>query len=101
MTPSFPPRRSCDLPIGDRTTLLDELAADDGIRALVLAGAGAEFSAGAELGWMRASGEQGDHENFQDALRLAELMHRLDVMPMPTIARVNGHATGGGAGLPP
>ena len=33
--------------------------------------AGAAFSAGAELNWMRASGEQGDHENFQDALRLA------------------------------
>lgn len=85
--------------IADLTALLDELAAEDGIRALVLTGAGAAFSAGAELGWMRAAGEQGDHENFQDALRLAELMKRLDHMPMPTIARVNGHAMGGGVGL--
>lgn len=85
--------------IADLTALLDELAAEDGIRALVLTGAGAAFSAGAELNWMKASGEQGDHENFQDALRLAGLMKRLDDMPMPTIARVNGHAMGGGVGL--
>src|SRR3546814_15324367 len=45
-----------DVLIGDLTTMLDELAADDGIRALVLTGAGAAFSAGAEPGWMGASG---------------------------------------------
>lgn len=85
--------------ISDLTICLDELAADKAIRALVLTGAGAAFSAGAELNWMRSSGEQGDHENFQDALRLAGVMHRLDTMPMPTIARVNGAAMGGGVGL--
>jgi len=66
---------------------------------VVLTGAGGIFSAGAELGWMKSSGEQGDHDNFQDALRLAGLMRRLDHMPMPTIARINGHAMGGGVGL--
>lgn len=85
--------------ISDLTLCLDALAADKEIRALVLTGAGAAFSAGAELNWMRASGEQGDHENFQDALRLAGVMRRLDTMPMPTIARVNGAAMGGGVGL--
>lgn len=85
--------------INDLTATLDGLATDEGIRALVLTGAGATFSAGAELTWMRSSAEQGDHENFQDALRLAELMKRLDDMPMPTIARVNGAAMGGGVGL--
>jgi len=85
--------------ISDLTATLEELAGDEAIRALVLTGAGAAFSAGAELNWMRASAEQGDHENFQDALRLAELMKRLDDMPMPTIARVNGAAMGGGVGL--
>jgi len=85
--------------INDLTAVLQELAADGGTRALVLTGAGEAFSAGAELGWMKSSAEQGDHENFQDALRLAELMRRLDDMPMPTIARVNGAAMGGGVGL--
>lgn len=85
--------------INDLTAQLDVLAADAGTRALVLTGAGEAFSSGAELAWMRSSGDQGDHDNFQDALRLAELMHRLDDMPMPTIARVNGAAMGGGVGL--
>ncbi len=85
--------------IADLGACLDALASDDSTRALVLTGAGSIFSAGAELGWMKSSGEQGDHDNFQDALRLAGLMRRLDHMPMPTIARVNGHAMGGGVGL--
>ena len=85
--------------IADLGACLDALASDDSTRALVLTGAGSIFSAGAELGWMKSSGEQGDHDNFQDALRLAGLMRRLDHMPMPTIARVNGHAIGGGVGL--
>jgi methylglutaconyl-CoA hydratase len=85
--------------IADLTAALEDLAADGGVRVLVVTGAGAAFSAGADLASMRASGEQGDHDNFQDALRLAGLMRRLDEMPMPTIARVNGHAMGGGVGL--
>ncbi|MEQ9330412.1 enoyl-CoA hydratase/isomerase family protein [Thalassobaculum sp.] len=85
--------------INDLTATLDQLAADRETRVLVLTGAGEAFSAGAELGWMRSAAEQGDRENFQDALRLAELMRRLDDMPMPTIARVNGAAMGGGVGL--
>lgn len=85
--------------INDLTATLNRLAEDAGIRALVLTGAGEAFSAGAEMGWMRDSGRQDSHENFQDALRLAELMQRLDAMPMPTIARVNGAAMGGGVGL--
>lgn len=85
--------------INDLTAQLETLAADGTTRALVLTGAGEAFSAGAELNWMKASGEQGDHDNFQDALRLAGLMRRLDEMPMPTIARVNGAAMGGGVGL--
>lgn len=85
--------------INDLTAKLEELAADESTRVLVLTGAGEAFSAGAELSWMRASGDQGDHENFQDALRLAELMRRLDDMPMPTVARINGAAMGGGVGL--
>ncbi len=85
--------------ISDLTARLDELAADRSTRVLVLTGAGEAFSAGAELNWMKTAGEQGDHQNFQEALRLAELMRRLDDMPMPTIARVNGAAMGGGVGL--
>ena len=85
--------------ISDLTTVLERLASDTAVRVLVLTGEGKAFSAGAEMGWMRAAGEQRDHENFQDAMRIAGLMKMLDAMPMPTIARVNGAAMGGGVGL--
>ncbi len=88
-----------DVLIHDLTETLDRLAGDASVRALVITGAGAAFSAGAEIGWMKKAGGQGDHENFQDAMKLAGLMKRLDSMPMPTIARVNGAALGGGVGL--
>lgn len=88
-----------DVLIADLTETLERLAREDGVTALVMTGAGPAFSAGAEIGWMKRAGQQGDHENFQDAMRLAALMKRLDSMPMPTIARVNGPALGGGVGL--
>jgi len=88
-----------DVLIQDLTETLERIAGEEKARALVLTGAGAAFSAGAEIGWMKRAGGQRDHENFQDAMKLAGLMKRLDTMPMPTIARVNGAALGGGVGL--
>lgn len=88
-----------DVLIQDLTETLERLSSEAKVRVLVLTGAGAAFSAGAEIGWMKKAGGQGDHDNFQDAMKLAGLMKRLDRMPMPTIARVNGAALGGGVGL--
>ncbi|MDF1794607.1 MAG: enoyl-CoA hydratase-related protein [Thalassobaculaceae bacterium] len=85
--------------IQDLTETLERLASDAEAKVLVLTGSGSAFSAGAEIGWMKKAGGQGDHDNFQDAMKLAGLMKRLDGMPMPTIARVNGAALGGGVGL--
>lgn len=78
---------------------LDQLAGREEVRAVVLAGAGKSFSAGADLGWMRRMAGYTEAENRADAERLAGLMHRLDTMPMPTVARVHGAAIGGGVGL--
>lgn len=85
--------------IQDLAETLERIAGEEKARVLVLTGAGKAFSAGAEIGWMKRAGAQGDHDNFQDAMKLAGLMKRLDRMPMPTIARVNGAALGGGVGL--
>jgi len=68
-------------------------------RALVLTGAGKSFSAGADLGWMRAMAEASEAENRDDAKRLAAMFRALDQLPCPTIAKVNGAAFGGGVGL--
>ena len=78
---------------------LESLAADDGVRALVLTGQGSTFSAGADLNWMRGMAKASEAENLADSLELARLMRTLNFFPKPTIARVNGSAYGGGVGL--
>lgn len=75
------------------------LAGEDAIRVVVLEGAGASFSAGADLNWMRGMAAASEAENRQDALALARLLRTLDELPKPTIARVHGAAFGGGVGL--
>ncbi|WP_159017570.1 enoyl-CoA hydratase-related protein [Cognatiluteimonas profundi] len=81
------------------TTRLQSVAADDGIRVVVLEGTGASFSAGADLYWMRGMASASERANREDALALARLMRTLDTLPKPTIARVHGAAFGGGVGL--
>lgn len=88
-----------DVLIAELTLALQSLDADPAVRAVVLTGAGATFSAGADLGWMRRMAAAGEVENRDDALRLATLMRTLNFLSKPTIARVNGSAYGGGVGL--
>ena len=68
-------------------------------RAVVLSGEGASFSAGADANWMRSSVELSYEENVADAERMRTMLAALDECPAPTIARVHGHALGGGSGL--
>jgi methylglutaconyl-CoA hydratase len=83
--------------------LIEELTAafEDvgGARAVVLAGEGPSFSAGADVDWMRASVELSYEENVADARRLRKMLETIDQCPAPVIARVQGHALGGGCGL--
>lgn len=81
------------------TDALRRVGADAAVRAVVLEGEGASFSAGADLHWMRGMAGASEAENRQDALALARLMRTLDALPKPTIARVQGAAFGGGVGL--
>ena len=84
--------------IGELSATFDQIA-QDGTRVLVLTGAGHSFSAGADLNWMRSMADGSEAENQADARRLAAMLRKLDQLPCPTIARVNGHAFGGGVGL--
>jgi len=68
-------------------------------RAVLLAGEGASFCAGADVEWMRSSIELSYAENVEDALRLRRLLEAIDGCPAPVLARVQGHALGGGCGL--
>lgn len=85
--------------IAELTVALELVGADPGARVLVLEGAGASFSAGADLHWMRGMAAATEDENRTDALALARLMRTLDGLPKPSIARVHGAAFGGGVGL--
>ncbi len=68
-------------------------------RAVVLAGEGPSFCAGADVDWMRASAGLSYEENVADANALRRMLESIDGCPAPVIARVQGHALGGGAGL--
>src|SRR4029079_18218253 len=68
-------------------------------RAVVLSGEGASFSAGADVEWMRSSVELSQDDNVADALRLRAMLDAIDGCPAPVVARVQGHALGGGVGL--
>jgi len=69
------------------------------VRAVVLAGEGKSFSAGADVEWMRAAAELSYEGNVADARRLRMMLETIDSCPAPVIARVQGHALGGGCGL--
>jgi methylglutaconyl-CoA hydratase len=79
---------------------LTEAFADVGdARAVVLAGQGESFCAGADVDWQRASIDLSYEENVEDALRLYRMCETIDRCPAPVVARVHGYALGGGSGL--
>jgi len=69
------------------------------LRAVVLAGEGETFCAGADIDWMRAAMALDVEGNEQDAMAMAEMFETIDTCPVPVIARVQGAALGGGMGL--
>src|SRR5688500_7508862 len=69
------------------------------LRAVVLAGEGEMFCAGADIAWMRAAMALDVEGNEQDAMAMAEMFETIDTCPVPVIARVQGAALGGGMGL--
>jgi methylglutaconyl-CoA hydratase len=79
---------------------LTEAFADVGdARAVVLAGEGESFCAGADVEWQRASIDLSLDENVEDAMRLYRMCETIDRCPAPVVARVQGYALGGGSGL--
>lgn len=82
--------------------LINQLQAvneDSEIRVLVLRSNGKNFSAGADLAWMKRMAQNSYQENLEDAGRLAKLMEELNNLSKPTIGLVQGAAYGGAVGL--
>jgi methylglutaconyl-CoA hydratase len=68
-------------------------------RAVVLAGEGESFCAGADVEWQRSSIDLSYDDNVEDALRLHRMCEAIDGCPAPVVAHVHGYALGGGSGL--
>ncbi|MGK0499663.1 MAG: methylglutaconyl-CoA hydratase [Oceanicoccus sp.] len=69
------------------------------VRVVILAAKGRNFSAGADLNWMKRMADYSYQQNLADAEKLAAMLHTLNSLSKPTIARVQGAAFGGGVGL--
>ena len=85
--------------IDELTRCFEELAEDQETRVVVLAGEGRSFCAGADIGYMRETAGLSYEENLEDARRLAIMYWTIDECPKPVVAKVQGVAMGGGAGL--
>ncbi|WP_293265081.1 enoyl-CoA hydratase/isomerase family protein [Neptunomonas sp.] len=80
-------------------TQLENVASNDDVRVLILRSNGKNFSAGADLAWMKRMAKNSHQENLEDAARLAKLMELLNDLNKPTIGLVQGAAYGGAVGL--
>ena len=77
----------------------EALGQDRSVRAIVLAGAGSTFCAGADLRWLAADRTVSAPGAQQDAERLCRMFRTIDESPCPVIGLVQGAAYGGGIGL--
>lgn len=80
---------------------LDDVAADGGVRVLVVTGAGRAFCSGGDVEHMTRLCDRGaPFEELAPLLEAGEgVMRRLAAFPFPVIAAVNGVAAGAGANL--
>ena len=107
LTINRPNRRNAlnDAATGEMGQAIDEVAADDDVRVLVITGAGQSFCAGADLAALKGGSEPGvlASENTDDIRRGFQLGQRmilgLQRMEKPVIAMINGTAVGAGFDL--
>ena len=79
--------------------LADAFADVGDARAVVLAGDGPSFCAGADVEWHRSSIELSYDENVEDGMRLYRMLEAVDTCPAPVVCVAHGYALGGGSGL--
>ena len=78
---------------------MDALAARPGVRVVVLRGTGRHFQAGADLKWIESLAGQRVEANVEASRATAMAVHRLNNLPLPTVALVQGACFGGGTGI--
>jgi enoyl-CoA hydratase/carnithine racemase len=98
ITLSYPERRNAIGPIMSSELLwaLDEARSADDVRTIVLTGEGSAFCSGGDFAEMAAGVKEWKLARRGD---YADLLLALVRSDKPVVARVNGHALGGGLGL--
>ncbi|MBP7334969.1 enoyl-CoA hydratase/isomerase family protein [Niveispirillum sp.] len=92
---NLPAKRNALVPalVAALTSILDRIAADRTIRAVVLTGAGGAFCAGGDLGGMEASDPLGGTAMMRSC---QGIVRRIATLPQPVVAAVEGAAFGAG-----
>jgi methylglutaconyl-CoA hydratase len=88
-----------DSVIAELTAAFRGFAEDKELRAVILAGQGKAFCAGADLNWMRAMADYSWEQNRADAEGLAEMLWAIYSCPVPVVGRIHGDCYAGGVGL--
>ena len=78
---------------------MDELGKKPSLRVVVLKGHGRHFQAGADLKWINAVRPKSSEENEAVSRATFEAVQRLNRLPIPTVALVQGGCFGGGTGV--
>jgi methylglutaconyl-CoA hydratase len=78
---------------------MDELGRKPNLRVVVLKGNGKHFQAGADLKWINSVRPQSPQENEAASQATFEAVQRLNTLPVPTVALVQGGCFGGGTGV--
>lgn len=90
-------RNALDMPMRfELVRLLEEAAADPGVRAVVVTGSGGVFCAGGDLSSMHRQTIDESRPRLEAAQRVARAI--ID-SPLPVVAAVEGHAIGAGLGI--
>src|SRR3954462_12079782 len=78
---------------------MDDLGKKPGLRVVVLKGNGKHFQAGADLKWINGVRPKSAEENEAVSRATYEAVQRLNTLPIPTAALVQGGCFGGGRGV--
>src|ERR1700755_1171668 len=78
---------------------MDELGKKPSLRVVVLKGNGRHFQAGADLKWINGVRPQSAEANEAASRATFEAVQRLNTLPIPTVALVQGGCFGGGTGV--
>ena len=85
--------------VAELADVFRRLERDDAARVVLLEGNGKSFCAGADLAWMQEQAALPERENELSAQAMASMFLAIARCAKPVVARIHGHALGGGSGL--